>query len=139
MVAGRGGNGGNGGYDVSTTLGINPTAGGTGGTAMLIDYDISIDNQNIISGGGGGGGGSGAGRYLNSSPSVWNWIDGLGGGGGWPYGAAGNSTLITVGAASPTPTPATSANSTIDPAVNDAGSYLRSCAAFKLRSNNSSV
>ena len=112
VVAGRGGNGGNGGYDVSTTLGINPTAGGTGGTAMLIDYDISIDNQNIISGGGGGGGGSGAGRYLNSSPSVWNWIDGLGGGGGWPYGAAGNSTLITVGAASPTPTPATSANST---------------------------
>ena len=58
--AGRGGNGGNGGYDVSTTLGINQTAGGTGGTAMLIDYDISIDNQNIISGGGGGGGGIGS-------------------------------------------------------------------------------
>ena len=101
------------------------------GTALLIDYDISIDNQNIISGGGGGGGGSGAGRYLYNYGSVWNWIDGLGGGGGWPYGAAGSSTLITVGAASPTPTPATPANAT-NAGLGGTGSVITGGTAFSI-------
>jgi len=112
VVAGRGGDGGDGGYDVTKTLGINPTSGGNGGDGLFVDYPIDIENLGIITGGGGAGGGSGAGRYYRDGGTIWNWIDGLGGGGGWPYGAAGSNTLVTFGPASPLPTTATNATTT---------------------------
>ena len=108
VVVGRGGDGGDGGYDVSTTLGINPTNGEDGGISLLSNYPISINNQGIISGGSGGGGGGGAGR--GASLSNFAFADGLGGGGGWPFGGSGNSTLSIIYPVTPLPVAASAAN-----------------------------
>ena len=79
IVAGRGGEGGRGANWDSSGGGI----GGKGGDCANFEYEITIDNQGVISVGSGGGGGGGGGS------------DGLlfgaggGGGGGFPWGNGG--------------------------------------------------
>jgi len=79
VVAGRGGVGGRGANWDSSGGGI----GGKGGDCANFEYEITIDNQGVISVGSGGGGGGGGGS------------DGLlfgaggGGGGGFPWGNGG--------------------------------------------------
>ena len=79
VVAGRGGTGGRGANWDSSGGGI----GGKGGDCANFEYDITIDNQGVISvgSGGGGGGGTGSDGFLYGV--------GGGGGGGFPWGNGG--------------------------------------------------
>jgi len=79
VVAGRGGDGGRGANWDSSGGGI----GGKGGDCANFEYEITIDNQGVISvgSGGGGGGGTGSDGFLSGV--------GGGGGGGFPWGNGG--------------------------------------------------
>ncbi len=79
IVAGRGGDGGRGANWDSSGGGI----GGKGGDCANFEYEITIDNQGVISVGSGGGGGGGTG-----SDGLLYGVGG-GGGGGFPYGNGG--------------------------------------------------
>lgn len=79
IVAGRGGVGGRG-ANWNSPSGYT---GGQGGDCANFEYEITIDNQGVISvgSGGGGGGGDGSDAFLHGA--------GGGGGGGWPWGDGG--------------------------------------------------
>ena len=74
-ILGKGGAGGNGGYaGVNSTPG---TSGLSGGPAMIIQTQITLQNNGVIAGGGGGGGGGGSTADSYAGPA-----GGCGGGGG---------------------------------------------------------
>jgi hypothetical protein len=79
LILGRGGTGGNGGSSGGRQTN---TAGGTGGPAMSLSNNITINNLGTIGGGGGGGGGGGASAVIGAS--------GGGGGGGANFGPGGS-------------------------------------------------
>ncbi len=79
IVAGRGGEGGRG-ADYNA---LGGGVGGKGGDCANFEYDITIDNQGVISVGSGGGGGGGTG-----SDGLLYGVGG-GGGGGFPWGNGG--------------------------------------------------
>ncbi len=79
IVAGRGGEGGRGANYNASGGGV----GGKGGDCANFEYDITIDNQGVISVGSGGGGGGGTG-----SDGLLFGVGG-GGGGGFPWGNGG--------------------------------------------------
>lgn len=93
IVAGRGGDGGRGGY--AYTEGTGPTVvyygdgddGEKGGSALHIQFALSIENNGSIFVGGGGGGGSGG--LITFSAAGWRSLSGSGGGGAWPLGDGG--------------------------------------------------
>ena len=99
-LAGRGGQGGNRGYRYTSgknTYTASPSAGGSGGTGLLIANPITlINNGNIAGGGGGGGGGSVASTGSSKSPSF---VNGGQGGGGAGYGPGFNNGTLTSGGA----------------------------------------
>jgi hypothetical protein len=74
LILGKGGNGGRGVGD-----GVPATAGQDGGTAVVAQRSITIQNANVIAGGGGGGGGA---NVLVSEPVTGSITGGSGGGGG---------------------------------------------------------
>ena len=91
-VQGKGGVGGRGGSVSSNGTGADGNSGNNGGDAMLVEYDVSIDNTSgdIWSGGGGGGGGGMAGGVSLSGFSFINvFVSGSGGG-----AAAGASASV---------------------------------------------
>jgi hypothetical protein len=102
-IYGRGGQGGHGGQQmppVSGSSSNNGAVGSVGGTALSLNYPLTIDNTNgniFGGGGGGGGGGMGAGRSASSGGGGGGGgqgsIDSLGGIGGGSvhncYGASG--------------------------------------------------
>jgi hypothetical protein len=82
-IMGKGGNGGAGGSASST---VNNTAGSgsngsNGGTAIKLQFPITIDNQDRINGGAGGGGGGGA-AFGHSQVGKTTYLVSAGGGGG---------------------------------------------------------
>ena len=86
-VQGKGGSGGRGAL-ITSDGGTDGYTGNSGGDAMLVEYDVSIDNTSgdIWSGGGGGGGGGHAGA-VTPSTNVRVIVSGSGGG-----AAAGTSS-----------------------------------------------
>ena len=104
-LAGRGGQGGRGGYRYTqnkNTYTASPTAGGSGGTGLLITYPITLLNTGNIAGGGGGGGG-GSVTTSSSGKSV-TYNSGGTGGGGAGYGPGYNNGTLTTGGAGETVT-----------------------------------
>ena len=79
FILGKGGKGGDG--DIALGTGEN------GGTALLLQHNVRIDNSGVIGGGGGGGGGG-----VGSVPGGETWAVGGGGGAGYLPGAAGAFT-----------------------------------------------
>ena len=61
--------------------------GEKGGSALHIQFALSIENNGSIFVGGGGGGGSGG--LITFSLSGWGSVSGCGGGGAWPLGSGG--------------------------------------------------
>lgn len=92
QILGAGGKGGAGGagYDCGCVVG---SAGSSGGSALYLTTDISIDNTNGDVFGGGGGAGGGAGTVVGSCGGLHVW----GGGGGGGTGQSG--VTISGGAA----------------------------------------
>lgn len=88
-VVGKGGAGGAG----TNTNGSN---GSAGGTAMLIEFPITISNLGVIGGGGGGGGGGAGYNPLSSGGAQ---VSGGGGGGGAGYAAGGTIGTNATGTA----------------------------------------
>ena len=99
-LAGKGGQGGNGGYRYTVNkqdYTASPTAGGNGGTGLLVNNPILLINNGTIAGGGGGGGG-GAVTTVSSGKTT-SYIAGGRGGGGAGYGLGfNNGTLTSAGA-----------------------------------------
>ena len=99
-LAGKGGLGGGGGYRYTSgknTYSAPASAGGAGGTALLITYPITLLNDGNIAGGGGGGGGSSVqSTGTSKSPSFTN---GSQGGGGAGFGPGANNGSLTAGGA----------------------------------------
>jgi len=89
-VRGSGGTGGNGGGWNSSTGNYAPTAGGSGGHAIVCSAPIAItvNSGGTVQAGGGGGGGGGYVSY--AGPPGGGIAAGSGGGGGAPNGAGGN-------------------------------------------------
>ena len=89
-IQGKGGNGGGG---VTTWHG---TAGGAGGDAISLSYNVTIDNTAIgeIFGGGGGGGGGGAGKTSSGKTCNWSGTSGDGGGGRGNNGGTAGATGV---------------------------------------------
>ena len=87
-VQGKGGVGGRGGRVVDSFTVADGAVGAAGGDALLIEYDVDIDNTNgdiwAGSGGGGGGGAAVASSLVNVSPQIFAYysVSGSGGGGG---------------------------------------------------------
>ena len=81
-IRGAGGNGGSGG---GTQAGGN---GGPGGHGVILNEDLTLVNNGVISGGSGGGGGGGGARIF--SGGEYFFYGGGGGGGGWPNGGGGS-------------------------------------------------
>ena len=98
-VQGKGGSGGNGANAAKTGTLPNGAPGATGGDALLIEYNVNLDNASgAIWSGGGGGGGGGAGRQPFGSPTRYKLAAGGGGGGARGQtssngGLAGEGTL----------------------------------------------
>ncbi len=99
-LAGRGGDGGGGGYRYTSgknTYTAPPTAGGAGGTGLLIGYPITLLNFGNIAGGGGGGGGGAVTTSTSGKSTTYN--AGGRGGGGAAYGKGYNNGTLTSGGA----------------------------------------
>ncbi len=98
MIVGRGGDGGRGGYaytEGNSTVIVyygDGDVGEKGGSALHVQYALSIENNGSIFVGGGGGGGSGG--LITFSAAGWRSLSGSGGGGGWPFGAIGGAGKI---------------------------------------------
>ena len=84
-IQGKGGVGGRGGNAIDRFEDLGPALSGSdGGNALLIEYDVDIDNTNgdIWAGGGGGGGGGAVEVRPNLPNTQFDSISGSGGGGG---------------------------------------------------------
>ena len=87
-IYGRGGSGGDGGDSNSSTA-YDGANGADGGNAILLECDLTVENNGTILGGGGGGGGGGGAHDYDSSSGDEH-AGGGGGGGGAPFGFGGN-------------------------------------------------
>lgn len=98
MIVGRGGDGGRGGYaytEGNSTVIVyygDGDVGEKGGSALHVQYALSIENNGSIFVGGGGGGASAG--VITFSAIGWRSLSGSGGGGGWPFGAIGGAGKI---------------------------------------------
>lgn len=99
-IIGRGGNGGN--SNPVDTFGVTPPAAQAGGSAINLNYPVSITNNSYIAGGGGGGrggysaGGGGAGGGTGGTAFAGTQSQ-TGGAGGAPGSAGSNGSNITGG------------------------------------------
>lgn len=101
-LAGRGGRGGNGGKGDSAST-LNGSDGEDGGTALRVEYPITIDNTDgKIYGGGAGAGGGGAAR--RSIAGVTHYAGGAGGGSGAGRTKNSGGAGRTSSGGSPSPT-----------------------------------
>jgi len=89
-VVGDGGNGGTGASRNRNSVSSAATAGGSGGHAVNIQFDTTIDNTGGTLSGGGGGGGGGASAF-GSAAFKSGTIEGCGGGGGGGGGQGGGA------------------------------------------------
>lgn len=90
VVSGRGGDGADG---LQQSASATSKRGLDGGPCILATYPISINNQNIVSGGGAGGGASANWRATAGTSSAY--IGNVGGSGGVPYGQGGAAGTVT--------------------------------------------
>jgi len=89
IILGRGGDAGDGGHAYANNTGSGGN-GSDGGSAILIESNVTIMNTGtILGGGGGGGGGAGIHNHQGGFYSP-DYSGGGGGGGGAPYGLGGS-------------------------------------------------
>ena len=90
IVLGSGGDGGNGGISVPGQIAGPGDPGLSGGTAIVAQRAVTIQNVGTFAGGGGGGGG-GNGAFSNPGPKQFVYYGGGGGGGGSGTNSAPNT------------------------------------------------
>jgi hypothetical protein len=128
LILGKGGNGGKGSTQTGAPTTDPATPGQAGGTAVVAQREITIQNANVIAGGGGGGGGGGI-NFVASSPISPELIYGGGGGGGaagqqpGSGGSGGSSTAGNPGQPGQAGTVSAGGSGGIQPNVGDTPTF----------------